>query len=332
MEQSTRKLLKYLIYEFVVFLVLLFILLFIISYYNLDLRFSEIREWFVGFYPKIVGIILIIVITKLVLSFLRPAFDSTFARHVSRHTNMKMMWRFLSNIVWIFVIVLLLLFLIGDIGGLITFGVIVAALLWVLQRPIINVAGWLDIIFHRPYAIGDRVEVDGKKGYVIDVGMFHTTLREFGEWMEGDTFTGRLINIPNSSVFEKPILNYTRDTPYIWDEIKIAITYESDHEMAKHHIMDSALEVVGLDMKKYAYFMVKKMDTKDLRRSVIEEPVVRMEFSESCVNFYVIYFCEVARRRAVRSEITERILDKIKKEKDVRVAYPHMEVVGVKKR
>jgi small-conductance mechanosensitive channel len=331
MDPETRKLIKYILLEFAVFLILVSILLYITSYFNLDLRIGEIREAIISFLPMIVGIVLIIVITKLVLSLLRPAFDRAFEGHMRSHAEVKMIWRLIANIVWIFIIILLLSFAIGDFSGILAFGVVMAALLYALQKPILNMAGWLDIIFHRPFSIGDRIEIDGKKGYVVDVGMFHSTLREFGEWMKGDTFTGRLITIPNSNVFETPILNYTKDTPYIWDEIKTQITYESDHNLAKQLIFDSALEVVGEDMKKYSHYISRSMDVKDLRKDLIEEPQIRMHFADSALNIYVIYFCQTDRRRTVKSQITENILNGIKSAKKVHIAYPHVQVVGVKK-
>jgi small-conductance mechanosensitive channel len=282
-------------------------------------------------WPLIVGIVLILVITKLVLSLLRPAFDKAFEGHMRSHAEVKMIWRLIANIVWIFIIIFLLSMVIGDFSGLLAFGVIMAALLYALQKPLLNVAGWLDIIFHRPFSIGDRIEINDKKGYVVDVGMFHTTLREFGEWMEGDTFTGRLITLPNSSIFETELLNYTKDTPYIWDEIKVAVTYESDHEKAKQLIFDSAKDVVGENMKKYSHYISRKMDVKDLRKDLIEEPQIRLDLSASSLDIYVIYFCQTDKRREIKSEITEGILSRIKKSRKVNIAYPHMEVVGVKK-
>jgi small-conductance mechanosensitive channel len=331
LEPETRKLIKYILLEFAVFLLLVSILLYITSYLNLDLRIEEVRESIINMLPMIVGIVLIIVITKMVLSLLRPAFDRVFEGHMRSHAEVKMIWRLIANIVWIFIIILLLSFAIGDFSGILAFGVVMAALLYALQKPILNMAGWLDIIFHRPFSIGDRIEIHGKKGYVVDVGMFHSTLREFGEWMEGDTFTGRLITIPNANVFESPVLNYTKDTPYIWDEIKTQITYESDHENAKMLIFESALEVVGEDMRNYSQYISRKMDLKDLRKDLIEEPQIRLDFSDSALNIYVIYFCPIHRRRTIKSEIVERILTKIKKDKKVHIAYPHVEVVGVKK-
>jgi small-conductance mechanosensitive channel len=331
MEPDTRRLIKYILLEFAVFLILLAILLYLIQYFDLDFRTVEMKEFFTDLLPKIIGVILVFVLTKLILSLLRPVFDKAFEKHVRSHAEIKMIWRLTANIVWIFMIVLLISIAIGDFTGLLAFGVVAAALVYVLSKPILNMAAWLDIIFHRPYSIGDRIEIDGKKGYVVDVGMFHTTMREFGEWMHGDTYTGRLVTVPNSSIFESPILNYTKDTPFIWDEIKIAITYESDHDRAKQHILDSAAEVVGDNMKLNSRYITRKMDIKDLRRDLLNEPVVRTEFSDSSVNFYLIYFCETDKRRAIKSDISERILARIKKDKKVHVAYPHMEVVGVKK-
>ncbi|UCE38186.1 MAG: mechanosensitive ion channel [Thermoplasmata archaeon] len=306
------------------------ILLLIFTYFKIYFNIEELRELFIDLLPKIIGVFLIIVATKLVLSFLRPAFTGVLKGHKRSQAEIKMEWQLFSNLVWIFIFILLIFIIIGDFTGLLAFGVVVAALLYVLQKPILNIAGWLDIIFHRPYTIGDRVEIDGKKGYVVDVGMFHTTLREFGEWMKGDTFTGRLITVPNSCIFETPILNYTRDTPYIRDEVKIAITYESDHNLAKKLILKSAVEVVGNSMIKHSKQIAQKMDIKDLKSQLIKEPMVRMLFSDSCMNFYVIYFCEASKRREINSMITEKILDRIKSEPKVNIAYPHLEVIGVR--
>lgn len=325
MEQGTRRLVRIILWEFAIFLVLILI----IMYFNIYLEFGDIPKSLMEILPKTIAVILILVVTKLILSLLKPAFYKAFQKSLHSYADVKMIWQLYSNMAWIFIIIVLILLLIGDFQAWLGFGVIVAAILWVMQRPILNIAGWLDIIFHRPYTIGDRIEVDKKKGYVVDVGMFHTTIREFGEWMEGDTFTGRLISIPNSSVFEIPIINYTKDTPYIWDEVKVAITYESDHNRAKELILESAKEVIGDKMKEYSAVMAQNIEIKELKRQLLEGPVITSEFSDSSVNFYLIYLCQTDQRRHLKSKITERILDKIKKDDRVRIAYPHREVVGV---
>jgi small-conductance mechanosensitive channel len=332
MEQGTHKLKRYILLEFIVFIILLAVLWFVILYFGLNLRLEEVKDTVIKYLPLAIGVILILVITKIVLGVLRPAFEKSLGGRTKSHAEVMMIWNLFSNFVWIFVIILLISIFIGDFTGLLAFGVVMAALLYVLQRPILNVAGWLDIIFHRPYAIGDRIKVEGTKGYIVDIGMFHTTLREFGEWMSGDTYTGRLITLQNSCIFETPIINYSRDTPYIWDEIKVAITYESDYEIAKQYILKSAVEVPGENMKKYSKNMVQKIDIRDLKSQLKEDPLIRSEFSDSCMNFFVIYLCKASERREVATEITEKILSRIQKDDKVHIAYPHMEVVGVQKR
>ncbi len=326
MDQITRKLVKYILWELTIFLLLALS----ITYLGIFFEFGEIQNVMLGILPKVIVVILIILIAKLAISVTRPVFDKAFEKRLPSHADIEMIWQFIANMTWIFILMLIILIFIGTVD-LLAIGVILAALIWALQKPILTLAGWMVIISRRPYTIGDRIEVDGKKGYVVDVGMFYTTLREIGEWMNGDTFTGRLLNIPNSCVFEKPVLNYTRDTPYIWDEVKIAITYESDYDLAKHHIQSGAVEIIGFNMKKYARLMTQKMEIKDLKKELIQEPVIMSEFSDYCVNFYVIYYCEAMHRRAIRSAITERVLNKIMKDDKVRIAYPHMELVGLRK-
>ncbi len=107
-EPETRKLVKYILVEFAIFLILVFILFYITSYFNLDFRIDEIRQSIIDMWPLIVGIVLIIIITKLILSLLRPAFDRAFEGHMRSHAEVKMIWRLIANIVWIFIIIFLL--------------------------------------------------------------------------------------------------------------------------------------------------------------------------------------------------------------------------------
>jgi small-conductance mechanosensitive channel len=326
MEKNTRKLVTYLLWEFVIFIGVIIAISFFHNYLP-----EDVQESLLDVLPKALIVVIIFVLTKVTLSFLKPVFEKTFQKDDRSQAEVKMMWQFFSKFVWVIIIIYILLIMIGNIPNLLPWAVIIAALLWVLQNPILNIIGWLDITFHGPYSVGDRIEIDGRKGFVVKVGMLHTTIREIQGWMAGETYTGRLISIPNSSIFETPIVNYTRNTPYIYDEIKIAITYESDHKLAKKLILEETMKIVGDKMKEHSKIMAYKMDVKDLKSDLIQGPIVRTEFSESSVIFYVIFSCEVNKRRAVRSEITERILEKIKSEDKVKIAYPHMEVVGIGK-
>jgi len=110
--------------------------------------------------------------------------------------------------------------------GLLSAGVAIA-----LADVLKNLAGWAFIVLRRPFRVGDRIEIDGKMGDVIDTRAFRFTLVETGNWVDADQSTGRLTHIPNGAVITTPVSNYTEGFPYIWHEIPVLITFESDWEL-----------------------------------------------------------------------------------------------------
>ncbi len=94
-------------------------------------------------------------------------------------------------------------------------GLLSAGLAIALRDPIVNLGGWLFIIWRRPFVVGDRIQVGDHAGDVIDQRIFQIILLEIGNWVDADQSTGRLIHIPNGLVFREPLANYTRGMQYI---------------------------------------------------------------------------------------------------------------------
>jgi small-conductance mechanosensitive channel len=76
---------------------------------------------------------------------------------------------------------------------------------------IISVAGWTAVSFGGFYKVGDRIQLGGIKGDVIDIGVLRTTIMQIGEWVDGDQYNGRIVRIANSIVFKEPVFNYSRE-------------------------------------------------------------------------------------------------------------------------
>ena len=107
-------------------------------------------------------------------------------------------------------------------GGLtVAIGVAGAGIAFALQEVIGSVAGWIAISFGGFYRPGDRVQVGGIKGDVIDIGILRTTLMELGEWVNSDLYSGRIVRVANSFVFKQPVFNYSGDFPFLWDELRL---------------------------------------------------------------------------------------------------------------
>lgn len=201
------------------------------------------------------------------------------------------------------------------------FGLVSAGLAIALKDPITNLAGWLFIIWRKPFVLSDRVEIGEHKGDVIDIRMFQFTLIEIGNWVEADQSTGRVIHIPNASVFSHKLANYTTGFQYIWDEIRVMVTFESDWEKAKsiikdvteshtNHIVEHANEEIKNAAKKYLIFY------KNL------SPKVYTSVEDSGVLLTARYLVASKQRRLMTERIWEDILRQFRQNNDIDFAYP----------
>ena len=119
-------------------------------------------------------------------------------------------------------------------------GIIGAGVALSMQETLLCIAGWLLLVIRRPYTIGDRIEVDGRIGDVIDISVFQTTMLEIGNWVEADQSTGRILIVPNSVNLRLPVYNYTKGFPFLWNEFSAVVTFESDWRGAKETMLEIA--------------------------------------------------------------------------------------------
>lgn len=140
----------------------------------------------------------------------------------------------------------------------------------------------------------------------------------------GDAFTGRYATIPNKSILTTSVFNYTKDTPFIWTEVHVSVTYESNLHSAERLILEAAEEVVGDVMRDNREAVREKYEFRDLAAQGIEEPTVRWYLRDSWVELRLIFFCPAYRKGYYESEIVKRILDKVADDPMVTIAYPHV--------
>src|SRR5690606_10297398 len=132
---------------------------------------------------------------------------------------------------------------VDEFGSVATFlGLVSAGLAIALRDLVTNVAGWGFIVWRRPFTPGDRIEILGRAGDVIDQRLFQFTLLEIGTPTGATQSTGRIIHIPNGRIFADPVTNYTRGFQYIWNEISIVVTFESNWRAAKEILLRIAQE------------------------------------------------------------------------------------------
>src|SRR5438876_1589911 len=147
-------------------------------------------------------------------------------------------------------IIALSVFFVNWYTALISVGVLSVIVGLSVQTPMSSFIGWIYILVRRPYRVGDRIEIDDATGDVIDVGYFDTTLWEFGgKYLSTDHPSGRIIKFPNSKVLNTMVFNYSWPLfPYIWNEIKFQIAYESDLEFVAKTMKDVVMQHRGEKM------------------------------------------------------------------------------------
>jgi small-conductance mechanosensitive channel len=201
--------------------------------------------------------------------------------------------------------------------GLLSAGVAVA-----LKEPLLNLAGWLFIIWRKPFEIGDRIELGSLRGDVVDLGVFHFSMMEIGNWVAADDRTGRLLLAPNGMVFTTPLANYSKGWfEQIWNELLITVTFESDWRAAKQILQDIAGKH-GAQPSASAKAQLEHEANRYLVLSPAIEPRVFVAVAACGVDLTLRYLCSPLERRSSAEAIWEDVLDAFAEREDIDFAYP----------
>ena len=200
-------------------------------------------------------------------------------------------------------------------------GLMAAGLAVAFKEPLENIAAWAFILTKRPFDVGDRVQIGNHKGDVIDQRLFVFTLMEIGNWVDAEQSTGRVIHVPNGLVFNEALANYGKGFEYIWNEIPVIITFESDHKHAKKILTDIS-DKHGGQLSESAEKKVKSAAKKYMIFYQKLTPIVYTSVKDNGVLLTIRYLCEPRQRRTTENNIWEDILDSFGKEKDIELAYP----------
>ncbi|MDQ2916427.1 MAG: mechanosensitive ion channel family protein [Pseudomonadota bacterium] len=217
------------------------------------------------------------------------------------------------------------------------FGLMSAGLAFALQQVITAIAGYFVILRGSTFTIGDRISMGGVRGDVLRLGFIQTTIMEMGQppsvqaadpamWVKSRQFTGRIVTVSNARIFSDPVFNYTRDFPFIWEEMTIPITYKADRAKveeiliiaAKRHAIDP--DALAADAK------------DDLQRRFSVEPIelsprVFFRITDNWLELTVRFIVGTHLIRGVKDAMSRFIVDELDKAK-IGVASATYDIVG----
>lgn len=273
---------------------------------NISALWQQLQHYLDGpLVGRLVSAFLILAVMLLLMRLARRAAFRTIESKSSLYTAR----RTISVIGWL-LIVLFLVALFGDKLGTIavSLGVIGAGVAFALQEVIASLAGRFAILFARFYSVGDRIELGGIRGDVIDIGFLRTTLMEIGNWVKGDNYTGRIVRIANSFVFKEPVFNASADFAFLWDEITVPVKYGCDIREARQ-ILESAVKDVAGGFVEASATEWKRMNELYRVEDARVEPLVTLMANDNWIEFTVRYVVPFVQRRVTKDRLFTRILE-----------------------
>jgi len=200
--------------------------------------------------------------------------------------------------------------------GLASAGVAIA-----MHDTIANIAGFIFIISRKPFSVGDRIQIGETAGDVIDIRLFQFSIIEIGNWVDNDQSTGRIVHIPNSKTLREPLANYHIGFEYIWNEIPILLSFESNWKKAKHLLNEIARDKAEY-LSQGAQQQIRNAAKKYLIHYNTLTPIIYTSVKESGVLLTIRYLVKPRQRRSTEQDIWEATLDSFGKENDIDLAYP----------
>ena len=258
-------------------------------------------------FGKCVAAILGILLIHAGFSVLEQTLPRRFGRADSRYKVRKFVI-FSGYLVILLFLALLFEDRLGRLGfalGLIGAGVAVA-----LQDVLASLAGAFAIGFSKLYMAGDRVQIGDTRGDVIDIGLLRTTLMETGNWVSNDMYNGRIARIPNSAVLKGPVFNYSQGFQFIWDEIKVVFTTNSDYQFAKDMLTRVAKEVIGEYLAEAQISWKAVSDYYETANPSLE-PAITLVVNGGNLQFGVSYIVDYTKRTTAQDRLFTKIVQEV---------------------
>ncbi|UUX93751.1 mechanosensitive ion channel family protein [Methanoplanus endosymbiosus] len=210
---------------------------------------------------------------------------------------------------------------------LLSYGIIVAGVAISLQDLFKDFVGGISIIVLSSFRVGDRIEINGITGDVMDIGIMNTTMMEISGLGKCDRTSGRIVTVPNGLLLSNTLLNYTRDHNYVWDAIIVPITYDSNIPLTEELLLKAADRETDTISKK-AKEEFQKIGRKYYLPEKPTETSVMINLTDNWIEFEVRYICEVRSLTLTRNLISREILGIIRDNNDIKIAGESLSLSG----
>lgn len=286
---------------------------------------------------KLLLSIALVVVVTLVLSVARKAFN----RLTHSYERLAFWTQQLVRILGFVVLVLGLISIwVSNPGSLATgAGLLTAGVAIALQRVITAFAGYLIILRGKSFTVGDRITIGGVRGDVVALGFMQTTVLEMGEapgeqseppgeWVTARQYTGRIVRITNDRIFDSAVYNYTREFPFLWEELHIPVGYKADRNRAEQILLDVARRQTARTVEEARPAMDALRRKYTIHGSIDTEPHVYYHLTDNWIDLTLRFIAHVHGVRPLKDAMSRDIIDEFDKA-GIEIASGTYEIVGV---
>ena len=217
-------------------------------------------------------------------------------------------------------------------------GLVTAGLAFALQKVVTAVAGYFVILRGRTFNVGDRIVMGGVRGDVIALDFTQTTIMEMGQpppvqgadpamWVRSREFTGRVVTVTNAKIFDEPVFNYTRDFPFVWEELTLPIAYASDRDQAERILLDAAARHT-VQISELSHDVLEEMQRRYVMKRAEMKPKVYYRLTDNWLELTVRFIVNDHGIRALKDAMSRDILRALD-EAGIGIASATFEIVGL---
>lgn len=217
-------------------------------------------------------------------------------------------------------------------------GLVTAGLAFALQKVVTAIAGYFVILRGRTFNIGDRITMGGVRGDVIALGFTQTTIMEMGQpppvqhadpamWVQSRQYTGRVVTVSNAQIFEEPVYNYTREFPYLWEEMQLPIAYTADRVRAEQILLEVA-DRNTVPFRSMGEDALLEMERRYFMKATDMKPKVYYRLTDNWLELTVRFIAQAHGVRELKDAMSRDILRALD-EAGIGLASATFEIVGV---
>ncbi len=216
-------------------------------------------------------------------------------------------------------------------------GLVGAGLAFALQKVITSFAGYFIILRGNTFSVGDRISMGGVRGDVVSLSFFQTVILEMGTppqgdeskgiWVQSRQFSGRIVTVANSRIFDEPVFNYTHDFPFIWEELHLPISYKDDRHRAEE-ILLAAAQRETVKIEEIAAPMLQHIQDRFLIQFGDLKPHVYWRLTDNWVELTVRFLTKTHDVRGLKDRMSRYLLAELDKA-GIGIASGTYEIVGM---